>query len=194
MVIARRAFITSLAAAALLPAGAGAAELVPVFESEAQEVPYRYRRREVDFKTGEPPGTIIVDPKKRYLFHVLGQGRARRYGVAVGQEGKGWSGEAVIKRMVKWPRWTPTKEHLAAFKSLEKWKGGMPGGRGNPLGARAMYLFQGEADTLYRIHGTIRPNSIGKYVTNGCVRMLNIDVIHLYDRVGIGTRVVVLPM
>lgn len=196
MLFSRRSVIAVLAAAAAaLPSTrAGAAELVPIFESEANEVPYRYRRREVAFKTGEPAGTIIVDPKKRYLFHVKGNGRAMRYGVAVGQEGKGWAGEAVIKRKVKWPRWTPTKEHLAAFKSLEKWKGGMPGGRGNPLGARALYLFQGEADTLYRIHGTIRPNSIGKYVTNGCVRMLNVDVAHLYDQVDIGTRVIVLPI
>ncbi len=193
MAMTRRTLIASLAAALPL-AGSRAAELVPVFESEAQEVPYKYRRREVDFTTEEAAGTVIVDPKQRWLFHVLGNGRATRYGVAVGQEGKGWSGEAVVRRKEKWPRWTPTKEHLAAYKSLEKWKGGMPGGRGNPLGARAMYLYQGEADTLYRIHGTIRPNSIGKYVTNGCVRMLNIDVIHLYDRVEIGTRVIVLPM
>lgn len=193
MAMTRRTLIASLAAALPL-AGSRAAELVPVFESEAQDVPYKYRRREVDFTTEEAAGTVIVDPKQRWLFHVLGNGRATRYGVAVGQEGKGWSGEAVVRRKEKWPRWTPTKEHLAAYKSLEKWKGGMPGGRGNPLGARAMYLYQGEADTLYRIHGTIRPNSIGKYVTNGCVRMLNIDVIHLYDRVEIGTRVIVLPM
>ena len=113
MAMTRRTLIASLAAALPL-AGSRAAELVPVFESEAQDVPYKYRRREVDFTTEEPAGTVIVDPKQRWLFHVLGNGRATRYGVAVGQEGKGWSGEAVVRRKEKWPRWTPTKEHLAA--------------------------------------------------------------------------------
>jgi lipoprotein-anchoring transpeptidase ErfK/SrfK len=189
----RRAFVILLLGAGLLPTRkAIAGELVHVFASEANEVPYKYRRREVSYKTSEPPGTIVVDPGKRYLYYVLGKGKATRYGVAVGGEGKSWSGEAVIKRKVKWPAWTPTREHLAAYPSLKKHAGGMPGGKGNPLGARALYLFQGDSDTLYRIHGTIRPHTIGRYVTSGCIRLLNIDVIHLYDRAEIGTRVVVL--
>ncbi len=193
MGISRRKFVASLLAAGLFPArDVIASELVHIFASEANEVPYRYRRREVDHKTSEPRGTIVVDPGKRFLYFVLGNGKATRYGVAVGGEGKSWSGEAVIKRKMEWPAWTPTREHLAAYPSLKKYAGGMPGGKGNPLGARALYLFQGEADTLYRIHGTIRPTTIGRYVTSGCIRLLNIDVIHLYDRVEIGTRVVVL--
>jgi lipoprotein-anchoring transpeptidase ErfK/SrfK len=189
----RRQFIAALPLPAATFAGpALARELVHLFESEAMEVPYRYRRREVAFVTAEPSGTIVVDPAERLLFHVLGNGRAMRYGVAVGAEGKTWSGEAIIKRKVKWPRWTPTQEHLAAFPTLKKYADGMPGGRGNPLGARAMYLFQGKVDTQYRIHGTLRSKAIGRYVTSGCIRMLNIDVAHLYDRCEIGTRVVVL--
>jgi lipoprotein-anchoring transpeptidase ErfK/SrfK len=193
MIANRRMFVFgSLAATAALAEPARARELLHIFESEAKQVPYKFRRREVEYKTSEPKGTIVVDPGERLLYHVLGNGKAMRYGVAVGSDGKEWSGAAVIGRKSKWPKWTPTKEHLAAFPSLAKWKDGMPGGEGNPMGARALYLFQGKADTLYRIHGTIRPKTIGRYVTNGCIRMLNVDVAHLYDRVEIGTRVIVL--
>jgi lipoprotein-anchoring transpeptidase ErfK/SrfK len=193
MSLTRRQILAALAfpAAAIAP-NATARELVPIFASEAKEVPYKYRRREVAYETSEPAGTIVVDPGERLLYHVLGNGRAMRYGVAVGSQGKEWSGEAVIGRKARWPKWTPTKEHLAAFPSLAKWKDGMPGGQGNPLGARALYLYRGKTDTQYRIHGTIRPTTIGRYVTNGCIRMLNVDIVHLYDRVEIGTRVVVL--
>jgi lipoprotein-anchoring transpeptidase ErfK/SrfK len=190
MMINRRHILFALAA--LTPAPAMARELVPIFASEAKQVPYKYRRREVDYATNEAKGTIVVDPGERLLYHVLGNGKAMRYGVAVGSDGKEWTGDAVIGRKAKWPKWTPTKEHLAAFPSLKKWTGGMPGGEGNPLGARALYLYKDKADTLYRIHGTIRPKTIGRYVTNGCIRMLNVDVVHLYERVEIGTRVVVL--
>ena len=119
---------------------------------------------------------------------------ATRYGVGVGDEEKSWSGEAIIKRKVEWPVWRPTPEHIAKYPKLIRFKkDGMPGGRDNPMGARAMYLYQGKVDTLYRIHGTNKPKGIGRKVTSGCIRMLNIDVIHLYNRVEIGTRVVVLP-
>lgn len=196
MMTSRRTFFASAAALALpsLPAFAEE-ELAPIFASEALEVPYKFRRQKVDFKTGEAPGTVVVDPTKRFLYHVEAGGKATRYGVGVGADGKAWAGEAVVKRKVKWPKWKPTKEHLAAYPTLAKYRDeAMPGGPGNPLGARALYLFQGDVDTLYRIHGTIKPKGIGREVTSGCIRMLNIDVIHLYDRVEIGTRVVVLPM
>lgn len=197
MMLTRRTLIASAAAALALPSSLAFAEdeLAPIFASEALEVPYKFRRQKVDFKTAETPGTIIVDPKKRFLYHIEAGGKATRYGVGVGADGKEWSGEAIIKRKVKWPKWKPTKEHLAAYPTLAKYRDEpMPGGPGNPLGARALYLFQGDADTLYRIHGTIKPKGIGREVTSGCIRMLNVDVIHLYDRVDIGTKVVVLPM
>jgi lipoprotein-anchoring transpeptidase ErfK/SrfK len=195
MQLSRRHFLgTALVAGWLGPQPSLAQELVPVFASEALEVPYKFRRQEVTYDTAEPAGTIIVDPKKRFLYHVHGEGRATRYGVGVGADGKGWSGEAVIKRKVEWPKWKPTKEHLAAYPTLAKYKDEpMPGGKGNPMGARALYLFQGDVDTLYRIHGTTKPKGIGREVTSGCIRMLNIDVINLYNLVDIGTRVVVLP-
>ena len=194
----RRDFLGSaLAAAGFASSGGGdamAEELVHIFASEALEVPYKFRRQDVTYETSEAAGTVIVDPKKHFLYHIHGGGKATRYGVGVGAEGKTWSGEAVIKRKVEWPKWKPTKEHLAAYPSLAKYKdAAMPGGPGNPLGARAMYLFQGDVDTLYRIHGTPKPAGVGKNVTSGCIRMLNVDVIHLYSLVEIGTRVVVLP-
>ncbi len=196
MRLSRRHFLGSMLAAGVLPPGTALAEreLAPILASEALEVPYKFRRQEVKYKTAEPVGTIVVDPKKRWLYHVQDGGKAIRYGVGVGADGKNWAGEAIIKRKVKWPRWKPTKEHLAVYPTLSKYKDeAMPGGPGNPLGARALYLFQGDQDTLYRIHGTIKPKGIGREVTSGCIRMLNVDVIHLYDRVEIGTRVVVLP-
>lgn len=195
MILTRRHFVLGAAAAATLPLSggeAGAAELAPIFASESQQVPYRFRRREVDFETAEAPGTIVVDTEKRYLYHVLGNGRAMRYGVGVGDDGKEWTGRAVVRRKREWPVWRPTPEHVAKYPKLEKWrKDGMPGGRDNPMGARALYLYQGDVDTLYRIHGTNKPKGIGRRVTSGCLRMLNIDVVHLYERVEIGTEVVV---
>jgi lipoprotein-anchoring transpeptidase ErfK/SrfK len=144
------------------------------------------------FKTQEPAGTIVVDPKHRFLYHVSGNGQAMRYGVAVGKASKAWSGEAVIKRMAKWPVWVPAPYHLEEKPSLAKHINGMPGGPDNPMGARALYLYQGDVDTINRIHGGAKPSEIGSKKTAGCIGMLNIDVIHLYDRVEIGTRVVVL--
>jgi lipoprotein-anchoring transpeptidase ErfK/SrfK len=195
MMITRRHFLVGAAAAAtapLLGEDASARELAPIFASESQQVPYRFRRREVDFQTSEAIGTIVVDTEKRYLYHVLGNGRAMRYGVGVGDDGKEWTGRAVVRRKREWPVWRPTPEHVAKYPKLEKWrKDGMPGGRDNPMGARALYLYQDDVDTLYRIHGTNKPKGIGRRVTSGCLRMLNIDVVHLYERVEIGTEVVV---
>jgi lipoprotein-anchoring transpeptidase ErfK/SrfK len=197
MTISRRALLTSMLASGLLPgrqALALSGEPFPVFESDADEIPYKFRRRDVDYETSEPAGTLVVDPKHRFLYHVLGGGQATRYGVAVGKAGKTWSGEAMVKRMEKWPVWVPTPEHLAAHPEVAKYIHGMPGGTGNPMGARALYLYQGDVDTVYRIHGAISPSLIGKNATAGCISLLNIDVIYLYERVKIGTRVVVLPM
>ncbi|WP_395662083.1 L,D-transpeptidase [Aestuariivirga sp.] len=195
MPLTRRHFLGSAAAAAALPLfgeQAFARELAPIFASEAQEVPYRFRRREVDFETAEPVGTIVVDTEKRYLYHVLGQGRAMRYGVGVGDDGKTWAGRAVIRRKTEWPVWRPTPEHIARWPKLEQYRvDGMPGGRDNPMGARALYLYQGKVDTLYRIHGTNKPKGVGRKVTSGCLRMLNVDIVHLYERVEIGTEVLV---
>jgi lipoprotein-anchoring transpeptidase ErfK/SrfK len=195
MPLSRRHFLGSAAAAAALPLlgeDALARELAPIFASEAKEVPYKFRRREVDYETSELPGTIVVDTEKRFLYHVLGNGRAMRYGVGVGDDGKQWTGRATIRRKVEWPIWRPTPEHIAKYPKLEKWRvDGMPGGRENPMGARALYLYQGKVDTLYRIHGTNKPRGIGRKVTSGCLRMLNVDVVHLYERVEIGTEVLV---
>jgi lipoprotein-anchoring transpeptidase ErfK/SrfK len=195
MLLSRRHFLGSAVAAAVVPLlgeDAQARELSPIFASEANEVPYRFRRREVDFETSEAPGTIVVDTQKRFLYHVLGQGRAMRYGVGVGDDGKTWTGRAVVRRKAEWPVWRPTTEHVARWPKLEKFrKDGMPGGRENPMGARALYLYQGKVDTLYRIHGTNKPKGIGRRVTSGCLRMLNVDVVHLYERVEIGTEVLV---
>jgi lipoprotein-anchoring transpeptidase ErfK/SrfK len=115
-----------------------------------------------------------------------------RYGIGVGRQGFSWSGEARIQHKAKWPRWTPPASMVKRDKFAAKWAQGMPGGPKNPLGARALYLFQGGVDTLYRIHGTFVPSSIGKAVSSGCIRMLNVDVADLYERVSLGTRVIVL--
>ena len=195
MPITRRALLTSVVFAGLFPnsrALALSGEPFPVGESDARMVDYKFRRREMDYKTQEPAGTIVVDPKRRFLYHVSGNGLAMRYGVAVGKSSMAWSGEAVIKRMAKWPVWVPAPYHLEHMPSLAKYINGMPGGPDNPLGARAMYLYQGDVDTINRIHGGAKPSQIGGKTTAGCIGMLNTDVIHLYDRVEIGTRVVVL--
>jgi lipoprotein-anchoring transpeptidase ErfK/SrfK len=156
-------------------------------------IPHQYHRQVVRDPTGEPPGTIVVDPGQRYLYLVMDGGRAMRYGIGVGRQGFSWSGDATIRAKRKWPSWHPPVEMQARDPRAREWKNGMPGGPNNPLGARALYLYQGGRDTLYRIHGTNEPQSIGRAVSSGCIRLLNADVIDLYERVPIGTRVVVLP-
>lgn len=192
--VSRRLFLATVAASALpLRRAHAETEPFPVREADARLVDYKYRRREVDFETSEPDGSIVVDPRKRFLFHVLGGGKAMRYGAAVGKAGRTWSGVATIGRMAKWPTWTPTPEHIAEFPKLARWlPDGMPGGPDNPMGARALYLYQGDVDTIYRIHGTHDPKLIGRKATAGCFALLNSDIIHLYDRVSLGARVVVL--
>jgi lipoprotein-anchoring transpeptidase ErfK/SrfK len=150
-----------------------------------------YRRQVVEFDGYEDPGTIVVDPKAHFLYHVLSDGRATRYGVGVGRAGFAWSGNAEIRMKRRWPRWVPPKEMVDRDERAMKWANGQPGGPDNPLGARALYLYSGGKDTLYRIHGTNEPNSIGKSVSSGCVRMLNEDVADLFAQVEIGTQVIV---
>ncbi len=157
-----------------------------------------FERREVAYASKEPPGTIVVDAKAHYLYLVEADGRAMRYGVGVGKQGFSWSGEAVIKTKQEWPDWYPPKEmverHPELKPQLDKLQSGMgvAGGYRNPLGARAMYLWQGNKDTYFRIHGTLEPHSIGTNASSGCIRMINQDAIDLYGRVREGTRVVVL--
>lgn len=160
----------------------------------AGEMKERNRRALVDDPTGQPPGTLVVDPKNRFLYLVQENGKALRYGVGVGREGLEFSGTAEVAHKRAWPRWTPTPNMIAREpEKYEKWAGGMAGGESNPLGARALYLFKDGKDTLYRIHGTNEPWSIGEAVSSGCIRMMNQDVIDLYQRIPDGTKVVVLP-
>jgi lipoprotein-anchoring transpeptidase ErfK/SrfK len=150
-----------------------------------------YRRQVVEFDGYEDPGTIVVDPQEHFLYHVLDGGQAMRYGVGVGRAGFAWSGDAEIRMKRRWPRWVPPREMVDRDKRAKKWVNGQPGGPENPLGARALYLFADGKDTLYRIHGTNEPGTIGKSVSSGCIRMLNEDVADLFDQVEIGTQVVV---
>jgi lipoprotein-anchoring transpeptidase ErfK/SrfK len=144
------------------------------------------RRRIVDLRSNEAPGTIIIDTPSTYLYYVLPGGKAIRYGIGVGREGFTWSGVRTVERKAEWPDWTPPPEMIARSPYLPRF---MAGGEGNPLGARAMYL----SGSVYRIHGTNAPSTIGSRATSGCIRMANEDVIDLYNRVKIGTKVVVLP-
>jgi lipoprotein-anchoring transpeptidase ErfK/SrfK len=157
-----------------------------------------YRRKEVQYATKEPVGTIIVDPPEHFLYLVQGAGRALRYGVGVGGEGFGWSGVSKVHNKQEWPDWYPTNDILQrrpqlrpALKELASGLG-MPGGPENPLGARALYLWQENKDTLYRIHGTNEPWTIGTNVSSGCIRMVNEEVVDLYDRTPVGTKVIVM--
>ncbi len=151
-------------------------------------VPEPYRRAIVDYHRKELPGTIVIDSDARYLFYVLPNHRAIRYGVSVGEEALAWSGVAKIGRMTEWPTWTPTAD-IKKRMDVPNFVG--PGPQ-NPMGARAMYLYEGNKDTLYRIHGTNQPEYIGQAISSGCIRMTNEDVIDLYKRVKDGTIVVVL--
>ena len=152
----------------------------------AKALPPQFRRQLVDYVTSEPAGTIIIDTPHTYLYLVLGRGKALRYGIGVGREGFTWSGTERISRMREWPDWHPPKEMIERQPYLPRF---MAGGVDNPLGARALYL----GSTVYRIHGTNQPSTIGHFVSSGCIRLTNDDIEDLYNRVGIGTRVVVLP-
>ena len=146
-----------------------------------------FGRYEVDDPTGEKPGTIVVETKERQLYYVLPNRRAIRYGVAVGDEAFGWTGTATVQRKAEWPDWNPPAEMKKRWPHVHP----VSGGPNSPLGARALYLFEGNRDTLYRIHGTNEPEKIGQAASSGCIRMRNIDVVELYNRVQPGTKVIV---
>ncbi|CAX22374.1 putative L,D-transpeptidase catalytic domain (YkuD) [Methylorubrum extorquens DM4] len=168
-------------------------EPFPVEAVDPRNLKARNLRRLVDYPTKELPGTLVVDPHGRFLYLVMEGGKAMRYGVGVGKAGFEFTGEATVARKASWPRWTPTPDMIRRDPTRNgRWAGGMPGGDRNPLGARALYLFKDGKDTLYRIHGTTEPWSIGEAVSSGCIRMLNQDVIDLHRRVPTGTKVVVL--
>jgi len=151
----------------------------------------QYRRQLVDYATTERSGTIVVDTAHRYLYLVGELGKALRYGVGVGRDGFTWSGRGEIRLKREWPTWTPPSEMIDRQPELEPYRNGMPPGLENPLGARALYIFQEGLDTLYRVHGTSDPASIGLSVSSGCVRLINQDVIDLYNRVPVGSEIVV---
>ena len=202
----RAAAFGALAIGAVVVSGAAAAAPLPLFpffmeppappapqsapsedENATAELPARLKRQTVSYPTREAPGTIIIDTPNTYLYYVLGGGQALRYGIGVGRDGFTWSGIQSITRKAEWPDWTPPPEMIARQPYLPRH---MAGGPGNPLGARAMYL----GGTVYRIHGTNAPGTIGTRVSSGCIRLTNQDVADLYARVTVGTKVIVLPM
>lgn len=174
---------------ALEPTGS---EPFAVAPTDINAIPIPYRRQLSRAPAGYAPGTIVVDTTNRFLYLVGDDGTAIRYGIGVGREGMAWSGSATIKRKAKWPTWTPPAEMIARQPEVAKYAGGMPGGPDNPLGARALYLYEGNRDTLFRLHGTSQESSIGRAVSSGCIRLMNEDIIDLYQRVPTGTEVVVL--
>jgi lipoprotein-anchoring transpeptidase ErfK/SrfK len=164
------------------------AALPPDYQAEdgdPKELPPELRRQLVDYRTREPAGTLIVDTPNTYLYLVLGNGKAMRYGIGVGREGFTWAGEERISKMTEWPDWHPPADMIERQPYLPRF---MAGGPGNPLGARALYL----GKSLYRVHGTNQPSTIGQFVSSGCIRLLNDDIEDLYSRVNVGTRVIVL--
>jgi lipoprotein-anchoring transpeptidase ErfK/SrfK len=144
------------------------------------------RRQVVAYRTHAVPGTVVIDTGRTFLYYILNDGTAIRYGIGVGRDGFAWAGAEVVTRKAEWPDWSPPQEMIARQPYLPRW---MAGGEGNPLGARAIYL----GSTVYRIHGTNMPETIGHKVSSGCIRMLNVDVIDLYSRVSVGTKILVLP-
>jgi lipoprotein-anchoring transpeptidase ErfK/SrfK len=176
-------------AAGAPPATGPVAGLPPEDQPEIgqpKELPPQFRRQMVDYPTNEPAGTLIIDTPNTYLYLVVGGGKAIRYGIGVGREGFTWSGREKISRMAEWPDWHPPSEMIDRQPYLPRF---MAGGESNPLGARAMYL----GNTLYRIHGTNQPSTIGSFVSSGCIRLTNADVEDLYSRVTVGSKVIVLP-
>ena len=153
---------------------------------KAADAPGRFVRQVVDYVSHQTPGTVVIDTGNTFLYLVLNDGQAMRYGIGVGREGFTWSGEQTVARKTEWPDWRPPAEMISRQPYLPRF---MAGGPGNPLGARAMYL----GDTEYRLHGTNKPDTIGKRVSSGCIRLTNEDVMDLYDRVKVGAKVIVLP-
>jgi lipoprotein-anchoring transpeptidase ErfK/SrfK len=152
-------------------------------------IPEAYQRQVVPYHRNEAPGTILVDTNARFVYFVLPEGKAIRYGATVGEAGQAWSGSATVARKAEWPSWTPTADEKRRLGPLPSY---VEGGANNPMGSRAMYLYAGGKDTLYRIHGTNQPEYIGQAISSGCIRLTNEDVIDLYSRVKMGALVVVL--
>jgi lipoprotein-anchoring transpeptidase ErfK/SrfK len=194
LVAATSFVITSVVSAQPITAGKAAMQTeramprldAAIDPGDIREIAPQKRRTVINYATGEAPGTIVIDTSSTYLYFVLGGGKAVRYGIGVGRDGFRWSGIKSVERKAEWPDWTPPAEMLARQPYLPRF---MAGGPGNPLGARAMYL----SGSMYRIHGTNAPSTIGGRVSSGCIRMLNEDVIDLYQRVTLGTKVVVPP-
>lgn len=203
MTISRRGFIAGLP---LLFAGCAVTEYrsdqlnyaavphdrFPLAALSPEKIKPELRRREVAYDGNYKPGTVVVDTPARRLYYVMGEGRAMRYGIGVGRAGLALRGGATVGRKGEWPNWTPTDNMIRRDPRNRRYAGGLPGGLSNPLGARALYLYRNGRDTMFRIHGTNQPNSIGQAVSSGCVRMLNHDVVDLYERVPVGARVVVI--
>jgi lipoprotein-anchoring transpeptidase ErfK/SrfK len=192
VIAAATSFATTASASPFYPFG-HPSQPAPMMQAPADEsddtaeLPARFKRQVVDYRTNELPGTIVIDTPNTYLYFVLGNGRALRYGIGVGREGFTWSGTQSVTKKAEWPDWTPPPEMIERQPYLPRF---MAGGPGNPLGARAMYL----GGSVYRIHGTNDPSTIGHRVSSGCIRLTNDDVSDLYTHVNIGTKVVVLPM
>ncbi|MBO6759030.1 MAG: L,D-transpeptidase [Roseibium sp.] len=167
-------------------------EQFPIPAVDLKDIDPIYFRQLVDYSYPEPVGSIIVDTPNRFLYLTMENGKAMRYGVGIGRAGFDWGGRARIAFKRQWPRWTPPAEMIEREPELEEYRNGMEPGLENPLGARALYIFEGNKDTLYRLHGTSETWSIGKAVSSGCVRLLHQDVIDLYNRVPNNTRIVVL--
>ena len=168
-------------------------ERFPLAAMPLDRIKPELRRQEVAYESPHRANTVVVDTPNRYLYYVLGNGRAIRYGVGVGKAGLALRGGATVGRKAEWPTWTPTDNMIRRDPDRNlRYAGGLQGGPNNPLGARALYLYRGGRDTMFRIHGTNQPQSIGHAMSSGCIRMLNHDVIDLYQRVEPGTQVVVL--
>lgn len=159
---------------------------IPIYK-----VPAKYRRQVVRYDTQEEPGTIVVDTSAKFLYYVMPNGKAVRYGIGVGREGFEWKGSSRVAMKREWPVWTPPSAMIKRQPELAKWRGGMPGGPGNALGARALYLYNKGGDTGYRLHGTPEWSSIGHAMSSGCIRLINQDIIDLYDRADVGAKVIV---
>lgn len=168
-------------------------EKFPMGAMPLDKISPELRRQEVAYVTTHPVGTVVVDTPARRLYYIMGNGRAMRYGVGVGRQGLALKGDAYVGRKAEWPSWTPTANMIRREPERNrKYAGGMPGGPNNPLGARAIYLYRGGNDTMFRLHGTNQPQSIGHAMSSGCIRMLNHDIVDLYERVPVGARIVVL--
>ncbi len=168
-------------------------ERFPIPAVDVTQIDPRYLRQQVAYSSPEPVGTIVVDPNAKFLYLLQEGGRALRYGVGVGRVGFGWSGRALINMKREWPTWTPPTSMIEREPRYAQYADGMEPGLDNPLGARALYLFEDGRDTLYRLHGTSEQWSIGRAVSSGCIRLFNQDIIDLYGRTPLGTSVVVLP-